>query len=155
MRKSTAPRALHLIDIENLTGLPRPTTAEVAAWHEAYRPLIRDHDLVVVACNHGAFTSVAWGWPNARRLVRSGANGADEALLDVLKCERVDQRFDAVVVASGDGIFTDAVARLGRLGIAVTVVSRREALSRRLRMAARHILCLTPLPALSRSAEPA
>lgn len=145
-----------MVDVENLLGLPRPTLADVQACYEAYRPLIADHDLLVVACNHGAFASVAWGWPNARRLVRSGENGADHALLDVLTCERVEKRFEAIVVASGDGIFADTAARLGAVGIAVTVVSRPEALSRRLRMAARHVLELSPLAAAwSQSGEPA
>ena len=133
-------RAIHLIDIENLLGLPRPTLAEVRAGYEAYFGLVGDTDLVVIAFNHGAFSAVAWGWPNARRLMRSGENGADHALLDVLRYERVEQRFEAVVIASGDGIFAEAVARLGGLGVDVTVVSRPEALSRRLRMAARHVL---------------
>lgn len=149
-------RVLHLVDIENLLGVARPAMADVVACHEAYRPLIRCGDLVVVACNHGAFSAVAWGWPDARRLMRSGENGADQALLDVLQYERVEHRFDAVVVASGDGIFTDPVARLGGLGVAVTVVSRPEALSRQLRMAARDVLALTPLTtAWRQSAEPA
>lgn len=149
-------RSIHLVDIENLVGLARPCLADVVACHEAYRPLIGDHDLVVVACNHGAFPAVAWGWPHARWLMRSGDNGADQALLNVLKHERVEERFAAVVVASGDGIFTASVARLGALGIAVTVVSRPEALSRRLRMATRHVVEVSVLAAAwSESGEPA
>lgn len=149
-------RTLHLVDIENLTGLARPGLADVVACHEAYPSLVGDHDHVVVAFNHGAFSAVAWGWPDARLLMRSGKNGADQALLDVLTHERVEERFGAVVVGSGDGIFTEAVARLGGLGIAVTVVSRPEALSRLLRMAARHVLDLAPSSAAwSRCGEPA
>jgi hypothetical protein len=154
--KNSECRAIHLVDIENLIGLARPALADVAACHDAYRPLIRGHDLVVVACNHGAFPAVAWGWPNARRLMRSGENGADHALLEVLTHERVEERFRTIVVASGDGIFTEAVARLGGLGVSVTVVSRPEALSRRLRMAAHHALHLAPLVAAwPSSGEPA
>lgn len=156
MLKNTGCRALHLVDVENLLGLARPALADVQACYEAYRPLIGDRDLLVIACNHGAFSAVAWGWPNARRLVRSGDNGADHALLDVLTHERVEQRFQAIVVASGDGIFADTAARLGGLGVAVTVVSRPEALSRRLRMAARHVLEVSVFAAASpHSAEPA
>jgi hypothetical protein len=155
MLKMSHSRALHVVDIENLTGLPRPALADVVACHEAYRPLIRDHDLVVVACNHGAFLAAAWGWPDARWLVRSGENGADHALLDVLIYERVEQRFETVVVASGDGVFADTVARLGGLGVTVTVVARPGSLSRRLRMAARHVLTLSPVTALYHSEEPA
>jgi hypothetical protein len=151
----THPRALHVVDIENLLGCARPTLAEVGACYQAYRPLIA-HDLVVVACNHGAFSSVAWAWPGARLLVRSGEDGADKALLDVLTSERVEQRFAAVAVASGDGIFAEAIGRLGGLDVSVTVVSRPESLSRRLRMAARHVLELSPLAAaLTASGEPA
>jgi hypothetical protein len=156
MLKHAGSRALHLIDIENLIGLARPMLTDVVACNEAYRPLIGDRDLVVVACNHGAFLAVAWGWPHGRLLMQSGENGADHALLDVLMGERVEQRVTAVVVASGDGIFANSVARLGSLGVAVTVVSRPEALSRRLRLAARHVLEFRPVTAAwPYSAEPA
>lgn len=149
-------RSLHLIDIENLLGLPRPGLPDVAECRRMYQPLVGDMDLVVVACNHGAFPAVGWGWPGARHLVRSGANGADEALLDVLRHERVEHRFGAVIVASGDGIFTDAVAHLGGRGIDVTVGSRPEALSRRLRLAAGSVLHVAPLTSsLPQTAEPA
>ena len=159
MKTTTWDRALHLVDIENLIGHARPTLAEVASCYEAYRSWIGDHDLVVVACNHGAFPAVAWGWPGARRLVRSGQDGADRELLDVLAFERVEDRFKSVGVACGDGIFTDAVAWLGGTGVSVTVVSRSGALSRRLRMAARDILLVPAATAATaswpRSAEPA
>lgn len=152
----THPRALHVVDVENLIGCARPTLADVGVCYQAYRPLIGAHDLVVVACNHGAFASVAWAWPGARLLVRSGEDGADKALLEVLTSERVEKRFKAVAVASGDGIFADAVSRLGGLDVTVTVVSRPESLSRRLRMAARHVLELSPLAAVwTASGEPA
>jgi hypothetical protein len=152
----THPRALHVVDIENLLGCARPTVAEVGACYEAYRPLVGPHDLVIVACNHGAFASVAWAWPGARLLVRSGEDGADMALLDVLASERVEKRFKAVAVASGDGIFAEAVSHLGGLDVTVTVVSRPESLARRLRMAARHVLELPPLAAAwTVSGEPA
>ncbi len=148
MHPSPRHRALHLIDIENLIGLARPAMTEVIACHAAYRPLIRPGDLVVVACNHGAFPAVGWGWPGARLLVRSGENGADQALLDILRYERVEDRFETVVVASGDHIFTGAVAWLAGIGVSVTVISRSEALSRRLRMAACQVLEVSPLVAV-------
>lgn len=134
------PRTLHLIDIENVLGAPRPTCAHVRTCHEWYRPLIHPTDHVVVAFNHGAFAAVAWEWPGARLLVRSGPDAADNALIDVLTHERVEDRFQAVTLASGDGIFTDHVARLGDWGVSVTVVSRPEALARRLQLAAATIL---------------
>jgi uncharacterized LabA/DUF88 family protein len=74
--------------------------------------------------------------------VRSGEDGADLALLDVLLGERVAARFDEVVLASGDGIFTDAVAALGTAGVDVTVLARSGHCSKRLRLAARHTVLL-------------
>jgi hypothetical protein len=138
-------RALHLVDVENLAGEPRPGRSTVEAIRRDYvaqvRPAPEDH--IVIACNHGACLEVGLGWPNARLLARSGPDGADHALLEVLNTEDVCRRFDTVVLASGDGIFADAAARLGAAGIAVTVVSRPRPLSRRLRLAARNICYFT------------
>lgn len=135
-------RRLHLVDIENLIGCARPTTAEAAACRGAYQDCagVRPGDLVVVACNHGAAGTVGLSWRGARLLLRSGPDGADLALLDVITNEAIEERFEAIVVASGDGLFAEAVARLGGLGLDVTVVSNHRALSRQLRLAARQVV---------------
>jgi hypothetical protein len=144
---------LHLVDIENLVGCPRPTTAEATICRHAYndRAAVQPNDLVVVACNHGAAIAVGLGWSGARLLLRSGPDGADLALLDVIAHESIEDRFAAIVVASGDGRFADEVARLGSVGLDVTVVSTGRALSRRLELAAKHVLLFdaTPPPAVS------
>ena len=108
-------------------------------------------DLVEVACNHGAFAPVRFGWPEAKLRLRSGEHGAELELLDVIAREHVQDRFAEVVVGSGDGLFTDAVARLGNLGVEVTVVANRRALSRRLRFAARHVVIFDTEPLPTRS----
>ena len=41
----------------------------------------------IVACSHHAARTVAFAFPGARHLWRSGPNGADLALLDVLENE--------------------------------------------------------------------
>lgn len=155
--KCADERSLHLIDIENLTGSPSPSPADVRWYQLAYAALhVGPTDQVIVACSHHAAPSVRWEWRRARHLWRSGANGADLALLDVIDKERVAERFDSVVLASGDGIFTDAVARLGAQGVDVTVVSRPESLSRSLMMAARrHILFPYPPTELGMLGTPA
>lgn len=134
-------RKIHLIDIENLAGCPRPSLAAVRACAHRYRTLTnasaRDH--TVVACNHGAALEVAFGWPT-RLLQRSGPDGADQALLDVLTYEGVADRFTEVVIGSGDGIFADAAAQLGAAGVIVSVVSHRRSLSKRLALAARDVV---------------
>jgi hypothetical protein len=75
-------------------------------------------------------------WPSARYLARSGPDGADLALLDVISCERVAERFTHVLIASGDHIFAGEAAVLIARGCHVTVVSRYTALSRQLALAA-------------------
>jgi hypothetical protein len=150
-RRTYLQRRLHLVDIENLIGSARPTLRDAATCCERYaeRAPLGPNDLVIVACNHGAATAVGYGWRGARVLLRSGRDGADMALLEVIAHENVTARFEAVVVASGDGCFAEAVAWLGSLGIEVTVVSNERALSRRLRLAAKHVVMLDadPVPA--------
>jgi hypothetical protein len=149
--KGNPIRRLHLVDIENLTGCPRPTLAETTTCREDYDECagVGPDDLVIVACNHGAVLAVGFGWRGARLLLRSGQDGADLALLDVIAHEGIEDRFAAIVVASGDGAFADAIARLGILGVEVTVVSNGRALSRRLRLAAKHVVIFDaePVPA--------
>jgi NYN domain len=149
--KTNPTRRLHLVDIENLIGCPRPTLGEAMRCRDHYDECadVRPDDLVVVACNHGAVLAVGFGWRGARLLLRSGQDGADLALLDVIAHEHVEDRFAAVVVASGDGRFADAISRLGSLGIDVTVVSNGRALSRRLRLAVKHVVIFDaePVPA--------
>jgi hypothetical protein len=60
-----------------------------------------------------------------RYLVRSGPDGADLELLDLIGRERVAERFSCVPIASGDGPFAPPAAALARTGCQVTVVSRR------------------------------
>jgi hypothetical protein len=140
-RLGPSPRTLHLIDIENLigsTGFKAGTVASVAHNYGCVAE-IGSVDLVIVASGH--FTALpAWcGWPNVRRLVRSGPDGADLALIKVIETEDIPRRFDRVVIASGDGIFAEPAAWLQAHGCTVTVVTRSEALSRQLHFAARDV----------------
>jgi uncharacterized LabA/DUF88 family protein len=70
----------------------------------------------------------------------------------VLATEGFERRFSEVVLASGDGAFTDAVVWLQSRGVMVTVVARAQSLSARLRRAARVVLFDLPpaTPAASR-----
>src|SRR4051812_22281292 len=79
-------RALHLVDVENLLGGPWFTVGEVTAISLAYARTagVAAGDLVVVASSHHTALAVWFGWGDARRLVRSGPDGADLALLDVI-----------------------------------------------------------------------
>lgn len=146
VRRRYPVRTLHLIDVENLvgTGLPCPSqVCEVYSWYKqkiGFGPV----DQVVLACNHLALVDAAVGWPDARYRVRSGPDGADLELLDVLEHENVVGRFTRFVIASGDGIFADTAASLAAAGRWVTVVSRRGSLAARLRLAACEVIWSDP-----------
>lgn len=145
-----AGRQLILIDIENLIGTPSPTCEEVEMSEAVLRLVLPGFDAAqrIVACSHHAAHTVAFGFPGARHLWRSGPDGADLALLDVLENERVDERFERVTICSGDGIFAASAARLAAAQVDVTVVSLPGHLATRLQLAARYVTHL-PVVALA------
>jgi hypothetical protein len=135
-------RKLHLIDIEYLADTALPNCDLVRWVRELYgrRPGIGAADHVVIACSHSTLLNATLGWPRARYLVRSGPNGTDLALLDVIRHENITVRFTHVVIGSGDGAFAAAAASLTAADTTVTVVSRRQSLSNRLRIAATEVV---------------
>lgn len=139
-----AGRQLILIDIENLTGTPSPTCDDVEMAKAALRLVVPEFDTAqhIVACSHHAARTVAFAFQTARHLWRSGPNGADLALLDVLENERVDERFERVTICSGDGIFAASAAWLAKADVDVTVISLPGHLAARLELAARYITFL-------------
>jgi hypothetical protein len=137
-------RHLVFLDIENIVGGPRATAGEVSQAHSELREVIPDIDAVqlIVACSHKAARAMAFEFPGALRLWRSGPNGADLALINQMGDLRVMRRFGHVTLCSGDGIFTESLAGLAAVGIKTTVVSQADRLSRRLRLAAQQIVTL-------------
>jgi len=137
-------RRLHLVDIENLAGDPRPSLGQVrhALARYADRLAFDAMDQVEVASSHLTLLNAALGWPHAHYRVRSGPDGADLALLDVLWHENVAQRFTRVAIASGDHLFAEAAAHLAAQGVWVTVVSLQRSLSPQLRLAACEVIFL-------------
>ncbi len=110
-------RAAHLVDAENLLGTAAPCPADVLQLNLA-------------------FTTIGFSWRGPQYLLRSGPDGADLALLAVLRHDHIAARFRRVVIASGDHIFTSAVTDLATVGCQVTVASRRGRLARTLEFAA-------------------
>lgn len=137
-------RTVYVIDIENLVGTGRPAASDVRNAAAFIRQALPSEasDLVIVGSGPGALWESYCGWHDARYLIQSGPDGADLALLRVLEEENIAGRFTSVVIASGDGIFAAAASNLASSGLAVTVVSRRKSLSRRLRMAANDVVYL-------------
>ncbi|WP_019135766.1 NYN domain-containing protein [Cellulomonas massiliensis] len=146
-------RTLYLIDIENMAGCSSLATAEVATIQARMRAMgmLATGDPVAVASSHHNALAAHFGWTgSAQRLVRSGPSGADQELLSVIADVRwISARYSRVVLASGDGIFANAIAELKRAGCRVTVVPPDQGLSKRLRLAAGQDV--TPMPATAPS----
>jgi hypothetical protein len=143
-RRRFPTRRLHLVDIENLAGDARPSLSQVRQALGLYTAGLAfgGMDQVEVASSHLTLLNAALGWPHARYRVRSGPDGADLALLDVLRHENIAQRFTHVAIGSGDHLFAEQAAHLAAHGVWVTVVSRRRSLSPRLALAAREVIFL-------------
>jgi hypothetical protein len=143
-RRRFPARRLHLVDIENLAGSSLPGLSQVRKALGLYADCLAfgAMDQVEVACSHLTLLNAALGWPHARYRVRSGPDGADLALLDVLRHENVAARFTHVAIGSGDHIFAEEAARLAAQGVWVTVVSRQLSLSPQLALAAREVIFL-------------
>jgi len=146
-RRRFPARRLHLVDIENLAGDSLPTLRQVREAQGLYTECLGfgAMDQVVIASSRLTLLNAALGWPRARYRARSGPDGADLELLDVVASENVATRFTHVVIGSGDGAFAHAAAGLAAAGVWVTVVSRRRSLSARLALAAHEVIFIDPL----------
>ncbi|MFV0318507.1 MAG: NYN domain-containing protein [Microthrixaceae bacterium] len=104
---------------------------------------LADDDLLVVASNPALAFDVHLVAPRAALRCRSGPDGADLALLESLHDPFwVAERFDRVVIGSGDGIFTEAVVALNHTDTTTLVIGRAGRTSSRLRLAAQDVLFL-------------
>jgi len=137
-------RALHVVDIENLAGTAIPSLVQVNEVQDWYMTRLGfgSDDQAVLAASHLGLLNAAIGWPHARYRVRSGPDGADLELLDVLEHEDVAARFSHVVIGSGDGVFGRAAASLAARGVRVTVVSRPGSLAAALARVAQDVVYL-------------
>jgi len=142
-------RRLVVVDIENMVGGAVMTVEQASEACLSLRRAagLKGDEQVIIGTSHNGAMSAWLGWqgPRPRLVVRSGQDGADLELLEVLTHERIAERFDEVILASGDGIFTAAVAALAAAGVAVTVIARPGKCSKRLSMAATRTFLLEPL----------
>jgi len=124
-----ANRVICLVDIENCAGSGELTPQQAEAVRLAISRAAPAAVMKVVACSHHNAVPTLFSFTDARVLLRSGPDGADLALLDVLEHEQVPSRFGKVIIASGDGIFAKASRRLLSCGVQVEVLSAPDRLS--------------------------
>lgn len=132
-------RRLVVVDIENVVGGAVKTVEAASRAAKVLREALglTGDEQAVIGTSHYGMLSTGLGWDGPRRIVmRSGSDGADLALLEILTEERVAERFEEVALVSGDGIFAETLAALAKCGVRTTVVARAGHCSARLRLAA-------------------
>lgn len=141
-------RVLHLVDVENLCGGSHVSDESVGfAMQDYWGAVALDPlDHVIIACSPQLAIPVHDAAPEARILVGRGFDGADRELIGAADTSDIARRFDRVVIASGDHIFTTLAASLRLAGVGVTVVSRESSLSASLARAAQTVVCMSDLP---------
>lgn len=120
--------------------------ADIACCQVADAIGLCDDEQVVIGVGPSSVLAAGLSRPSARLVMGRGIDGADHALIDVLRDEHLAARFDEVVIVSGDGIFAEVAAWLASQGVAVTVVAREGHLSKRLRLAAGRVVLLPAHP---------
>jgi hypothetical protein len=132
-----------LADFENLTHGAKATCQQAAAlWGilTQQAPGIAPHDHVVVGAARYVVRKyrAAVDGANVKWVVGSdGPDGADRALLAAIDLRRVARDYDELVIASGDGAFTELARQAKALGLTVHVITtqhldQRSMLSREL-----------------------
>jgi hypothetical protein len=140
-------RTLHLVDIENLAGGPRRVDRWFSTAVREFRlaaGVARD-DHVVMAADQSLWKRTAFSFRDGRYLPAFGRDGADRRLLDAAPPEWVAERFDRLVIGSGDHAVAPMAAAAAARGVGVTVVARPRQLSRELRLAAGRVELLPDL----------
>lgn len=145
--RKTAKRRIVLIDIENVVGGLSAVRDYVSWAKDVVGECVpaQSGDQVVIGVGPTGLLDLACAWKSVRYVMRPGQNGADLALLEVLG-ENIADRFTEVVLVSGDGIFTHAIAALASRGVKTTVVAHAGGLSRQLELAAAEVRLLPELP---------
>ncbi len=147
-----APRTLHVVDADNLTGGPTEHQCVADRAARLYRAAagVRDGDLVVVGSDLRSAAVTAFAWPGARLLRTTGTDAVDRLLLEDLVPSLVVGRVERVVLGSGDGIFAARLAQLRAAGAAGGGGRPGRSVSWRLFPVAHHV---TPDRGLPRAAS--
>lgn len=147
MKRNTNRRMI-VADVENVNGGPIASPAQ-GAWVErilTHRLGLQAGDQVVIGCNRDGLSLTnlysAWG-TRVRYVAEPGTDGADCALLQVMT-EDLPQRFDELLLVSGDHIFAPMIAHLATNGLPTHVFAHTESLAPALKLAATRVSTLRP-----------
>ena len=129
---SAEPTTLHLIDIENLIGCGKITAEDVAQVRRLYLSTSKAevNDKFCIAAHPINRNALLEGWRGASYLYRKGKDGADQALLNIYWGLKSPEKFQRIVLGSGDFIFWQLVEDANRAGIKVDVLARKGSCSK-------------------------
>lgn len=118
--RSTRPRTLNLVDLENLVG---GDVREVwSQFVDVVDTRYDDHSTVAVSRRHAAAAFFALPTRMQRVIGANRPDGADLALIDSVEIAWVAANFGQVVIASGDHIFAPMARQFRQAGLGVIQV---------------------------------
>ena len=155
LSRSTKGRTAYFLDVDNLCGsglAPKhQVEAALIAIRAKFHPSV-DDQVYCAATAKAAFYCKQY-WPDCSVRVGRGIDGSDICLLNDADPQWLSQRFERVVIASADGIFSDLAIELQKLSVKVVVAATSQKVSNKLRAVAPVVLLdvSTPVQYLSQS----
>ena len=130
-----------LVDLENVLFGSHETLLDAAI--DTHSDVIlataqarRTSDQLIVGCNPRLAFAARSAFPTAQLVTRTGANGADAALIDHLDAAHAAGRFTELCIVSGDHAFASLARDARHSGLLVRVVAPSFGLSTALRLQA-------------------
>ena len=130
-------RSLHVLDLEYIGQGPGCNGTYLAEMVRRYRIVSETDtilDLTIGAASHYVYKRVAFDLPSDMRNLPAGGgpDAADLRLLAEVDPQDVGDRFDQVVIGSGDHIFADLALAIGGAGARTMAVGYAYNMSRKL-----------------------
>jgi uncharacterized LabA/DUF88 family protein len=92
-----------------------------------------DRDLSIIATGKANALAAAIGWRGGEHRFKAGKDGADIVLIKEILEGNLTERFETVIIASGDHAFAPFAEHLMKKGTRVVIISLETSLSRGLR----------------------
>lgn len=125
-----AGRSLHVVDVANEIRSGFFGIEDVEHLHRVWDIVVEpgNMDQYFLATGPGTAEALAFGWRNVKPVIRSGQDGADDAIIEYLDADFIASRYERVFLGTGDHKMLDAAKALIERGVEVTIVARRKTL---------------------------
>ena len=125
-----------LADVENIVGKSLISPMDAARASTQVKKLIKptERDLSIIATGKANALAAAVGWPGGEHRFKAGKDGADIVLAREMLHGKLVDRFETVVIASGDHSLAPFARHLMDKGMRLIIVSHEGSLSKDLRL---------------------